>query len=61
MKQLVGKTDLWRFPVMCEEIWAGVGSEAFPIQSNVFEKHSPMENHHVSSSQHNTQQAQVIA
>jgi hypothetical protein len=43
---------------MCEEIWAGVEKETFP--SNVFEKHIPLENHHVSPSQHNAQQAPVI-
>jgi len=59
MKQLFGKTDLWRFPIMCEEIWTGVEKETFP--SNVFEKHIPMENHHVSTSQHKAQQAPVIA
>jgi len=61
MKKLLGKTDLWRFPIMCEEIWAGVGKEAFPVQPFVFEKHKTMENHHVSSSQHNAQQAPLIA
>ena len=59
MKQLLGKTDLWRFPIMCEEIWTGVEKETFP--SKVFEKHLSMENHHVSTSQHNAQQAPVIA
>ncbi len=61
MKQLLGKTDLWRFPIMCEETWIGVEGDAYPIQFNIFEKHIPVENHHVSSSQHNTQQAPVIA
>ncbi len=61
MKQLLGKTDLWRFPIMCEEIWAGVEKETFPISFYIFENHIPMENYHVSSSQHNTQQTSVIA
>ena len=54
------KTDLWRFPIICEEIWTGVEKEFSSVQSNVFDKHISVENHHVPSSQFNTQQAQVI-
>jgi len=61
MKQLLGKTELWHFPIMCEEIWAGVEKVTFPNQPYNFEKHSSMENHHVSTSQQFAQQAPVIA
>ena len=61
MKQLLGKTELWHFPIICEEIWAGVEKVTFPTQANNFEKHSSTENHHVPTSQHNAQQAPVSA
>lgn len=61
MKQLLGKTDLWRFPIMCEEIWTGVAKETFPVQSNVFEKHVTKGDNHVSSSPQIAQQAPVIS
>lgn len=61
MKQLLGKTDLWRFPIMCEEIWAGVAKEIFAIQSNIFETHVTKGDNHVSSSPQIAQQAPVIS
>jgi len=61
MKQLLGKTELWHFPIICEEIWAGVEKVTFPTQAKIFEKHSLMENHHVSTSQQFARQAPVIA
>jgi hypothetical protein len=61
MKQLLGKTDLWRFPIMCEETWIGVEREAYPTRSNIFENRISMENNHVPSSQQIAYQAPVIA
>ena len=59
MKKLFGKTVLWRFPIMCEEI--GIESEAFPTRPKVLEKYSFMEISYVSSSQQFARQAPVIS